>query len=318
MEITAIFAIAIALLFAINMGASGIGPSMAAAFGGGILRRRDAVILFSIFVIIGGIFGSGAVTKTISSKIVEIPNFSIALVILLSATLSLFLANIMKVPQSTSQVTVFAIVGAGLYLGGLNLNTLAIMIPLWFVLPVASYIISYLFGKFIYPKISSWIAHESSKNHRTLLKILVIGSACYVAFAIGTNNVSNAVGPLLGADIIDEFLGIILIAPLFGIGSVILGRGVLETSGREITGLDLVSSSLVSFVTGTLLIFASVIGIPQSLVQLNIASIFAMGSAEHGNLTMLKKDVTTRIAKVWLFSPVFSIILSIILIIFIH
>ncbi len=318
MEITAIFAIAIALLFAINMGASGIGPSMAAAFGGGILNRRNASILFGIFVIIGGIIGSGAVTKTISSKIVEIPNSNIAPVILLSATLSLFLANILKVPQSTSQVTVFAIVGAGLYLGGLNLHTLALMIPLWFVLPVASYIISYLFGKFVYPKLSFWINHENSKSHRGLLRIFVIASGCYVAFAIGTNNVSNAVGPLLGANIIDEFSGIILIAPLFGIGSVILGRGILETSGREITGLDLVSSSLVSFVTGTLLISASVRGIPQSLVQLNIASIFAMGSAEHGNIAMLKKDVTTRIAKVWLFSPVFSIILSIILIIFIH
>ena len=51
-------------------------------------------------------------------------SFDAALIILASAAISLFLANILKIPQSTSQVTVGAAVGAGLYFKQLNTDTL--------------------------------------------------------------------------------------------------------------------------------------------------------------------------------------------------
>ena len=119
-------------------------------------------------------------------------------------------------------------------------------------------------------------------------------ASCYVAFAIGTNNVANAVGPLYGAGILGINTGLILIAPLFGIGAWLMGKGTLETVGREIVPLGPVSGTLVSFVTATLLIFASVLGIPQSLVQLNLAAIFSISCVKNGHRYTLDQHLTRK------------------------
>src|SRR3990167_5411996 len=120
-----------------NMGASGIAPSFAGIYGGMMIKKRNALLLFPIFVIIGAILMGGRVAVTLGKSLLPVGliGFDAALIILASAAVSLFLANILKIPQSTSQVTVGAAVGAGLYFKQLNLSTLCLKIlPMWIVL----------------------------------------------------------------------------------------------------------------------------------------------------------------------------------------
>lgn len=142
------------------------------------------------------------------------------------------------------------------------------------------------------------------------MRLSALIASCYVAFAIGTNNVANAVGPLYGAGILGLYSGLILIAPLFGIGAWLMGKGTLETAGREIVPLGPVSGTLVSFVTATLLIFASVLGIPQSLVQLNLAAIFSISCVKNGHRYTLDQHLTRKTFMVWAITPLISIGLS--------
>jgi sulfate permease len=134
--------------------------------------------------------------------------------------------------------------------------------------------------------------------------------SCYVAFAIGSNNVANAVGPLFGAGILGINSGLLLIAPLFGLGAWLMGRGTLETAGREIVPLGNVSSTLVSFVTATLLLVASVLGIPQSLVQLNLCSIFAISCVKNGHKYTLDYHITRKTFIVWVITPLVAVVVS--------
>jgi len=135
-------------------------------------------------------------------------------------------------------------------------------------------------------------------------------ASCYVAFAIGSNNVGNAVGPLFGAGILGINLGLILFSPIFGIGALVLGKGTLETAGKEIVPLGLFSSTLVSFVTATLLIVASVLGIPQSLVQLNICAIFAISCLKDGHRHTLSRQLTRKTFFIWAVTPLISLVFS--------
>ena len=121
---------------------------------------------------------------------------------------------------------------------------------------------------------------------------------------------ANAVGPLFGAGILGVNLGLILVSPIFGIGALALGKGTLETAGKEIVPLGLFSSVLVSFVTATLLIFASVLGIPQSLVQLNICSIFAVSCLKDGHRRTLDQRLTKKTFFIWAVTPLISMALS--------
>jgi len=296
------------------MGASGIAPSFASTYGGRIIRKNKALILFGIFVVLGSIALGRNVALTLGRGLVskEFISLDTVIVILGSASLALFLANLLKIPQSTSQVTVGAIVGVGLYFKHLNLKTLFFRIlPMWVILPLLSYILTLLIYKIIYPPHHNNLhLYQKIFANEKKLKLSAIIVSCYVAFAIGTNNVANAVGPLSGAGLINTGLGLLIIAPLFGVGAWALGKGPLETAGKEIVPLGLVSSTIVSFITASLLLFASAIGVPQSLVQLNLCSIFAICCLKNGHKYTWDLHIIRRTLLVWVITPILALVIS--------
>ncbi len=312
--IKSLILILLVIFFAMNMGASGIAPSFAAAFGGKTIKKEKALLLFTVFVILGAWFLGRNVSLTLGRNLLpkEILDLDTVLIIIASASLSLFLANILKIPQSTSQVTVGAITGAGIYFESLNLNTLLIkIIPMWVILPLLSYLLTLLLYRKIYPPRHDKLhIYERIFYHEKKLKLTAILVSCYVAFAIGSNNVANAVGPLFGAGLIGVLPGLIIVSPIFGIGAYFLGKGPLETAGKEIIPLGILSSVIVSFVTATLLLFASFLGIPQSLVQLNICSIFAISSLKNGHRETLDSHIVRKTFIIWAVTPVLSVFLS--------
>ena len=108
--------------------------------------------------------------------------------------------------------------------------------------------------------------HARLSQQRTSLRVLAFASSCYVALAIGANNVANAVGPLSSAGIFQVGTGLLLIAPMFGIGAHLLG-GPAQTIGRDLVPLGLLAATICNIVVASLLVFASYLGLPQSLVH---------------------------------------------------
>jgi len=302
------------VFFAVNMGASGIAPSFAAVYGARLIKKRITIILFSVFVVLGAIALGRNVSLTLGKNLLpqEFLSFNTALIIITAAALSLFLANILKIPQSTSQVTVGAITGAGLYFKHLYFKTLCVkIIPMWVILPLSAYIFTFLLYRVIYPpRHGNLYIYEKLFAHDKKIKITGILVSCYVAFAIGSNNVANAVGPLFGAGIVGIMPGLIMVAPIFGIGAGLMGKGNINTAGKEIVPLGILSSTIVSFVTATLLIFASILGIPQSLVQLNMCSIFAISSLKNGHKSTLDSHIAKKTFIVWAITPLLSVVIS--------
>jgi len=296
------------------MGASGIAPSFASTYGSRLIKKRNALLLFGVFVILGAVILGRNVAVTLGKGLLprEVISFDVVLAILVAATLSLFLANILKIPQSTSQVTVGAIVGAGLYFRQINLKALCFKIlPMWVILPLLSYLLTLLVYRTIYPPGHNNLhIYEKIFANEKKMKISALVVSAYVSFAIGTNNVANAVGPLFSAGLVGVSTGLLTIAPFFGIGAFLMGNGPLETAGKEIVPLGLMSSTLVSFVTATLLIIASIIGIPQSLVQLNLASIFAISCLKNGHKYTWDKNIVKKTFFVWIITPLLSVITS--------
>jgi len=296
------------------MGASGIAPSFASTYGSRLIKKRNALLLFGVFVILGAVILGRNVAVTLGKGLLpkEVISFDVVLAILMAATLSLFLANILKIPQSTSQVTVGAIVGAGINFGQINLETLCFKIlPMWVILPLLSYLLTLLVYRMVYPPgRNNFHIYEKIFANGKKMKISALVVSAYVSFAIGTNNVANAAGPLSGTGLVGISTGLLTIAPFFGIGAFLMGNGPLETAGKEIVPLGLMSSTLVSFVTATLLIVASIVGIPQSLVQLNLASIFAISCLKNGHKYTWDKNIVKKTFFVWIITPLFSVIMS--------
>jgi len=304
--------IILAILFALNMGASNFAASFAAAYGAKIVTKRKAFFLFIIFVFLGAVLLGGPVAKTLGSKLipVEFLNKETLIIILVSTTTCLFLANRLHIPQSTSFVTVAAIAGVGVYFKKIQGGTFLYLIPFWILLPILGYLITYLLAKLIYPpKPSNFWVYEKLVNHTKRLKLFVIAASCYNAFSVGTNNVANVVGPLAGAGIVDKLPGLAMASPVFGLGGAVF-QGPLNTTSEKIVPLGLFSATIVCLVSATLMIIASVCGVPQSFVMIKLGSVFAISGVKNGHRITFNNPIIKKMYITWAITPIAAFCLS--------
>jgi sulfate permease len=317
----------IAMFMAMNMGGSGTAPSFSAAYGSNIIRLDAIPGLFGIFVFLGAILAGSKVVKTLGKGILdpERMDITVTVIVLLSVSLALLLANMLKIPQSTSQATVFALMGPAAYFHALNSHRVFIeIVPTWFILPIISFAVTLIIAKVTYRPVSRLVDLKfiGLPEHR-LFRLCVILGSCYVAFAIGSNNVANAAGPITtmiqnelgladGSDMtLIMILSTLIVAPSFGIGSSIFGKRVVQTTGKEIVEFGPLGAMVIAVVTASLLLLASVSkGIPTSLVQLNAASIIALGIVKKGWKPMMSHRTLVRIFTVWIVAPFFALALS--------
>lgn len=305
--------IIVSVFLAMNMGVSGIAVSFAPSVGSKIINKNRAVIIFTIFALIGAFLVGGRVAKTLSSKIIPeaVINQPVVLIILTSACISLFLANLLKIPQSTSIVTVSAFTGAGLYFKSLNIGLIIYLISIWVGVSVLSYFVTYFIaGKIYPPRQGNLRMYERFFYHKKNLKRWTFLTDCYSAFGIGTNNVANVVGPLVGAGVLNPNIGFLIFSLLFGLGGFILGKGVMNTMSKEIVPLGIISASIVSLIVTTFIVTCSLLGLPAPYVQFSSFSILAIHTVkeEKEHIHTLVHPITKKILKVWLFTPILSIV----------
>jgi sulfate permease len=302
----------IAFFFAMNIGASGTAASMGSAYGADAIRNKWlAMVLVAIAAFLGAVLGGGEVVKTIGSGIIPSKILTIELValILAGATLTLFIANLMGIPLSTSEVTVGAIVGAGIAYKSLFINSLIVIIAFWIIVPVVSFLITFIFGKLIAKSEKRWPSlTKQGKWKKWLGRFLVLGG-CFEAFSAGMNNVANAVGPLVGAGMLSASKGIWIGGLFVAIGAILLGGRVIETNGKKITKLSLLEGSAVSFTGGALVTIASIFGLPIPLTQVTTCGILGIGASKN-KIGFWQKAVIRKILKVWLISPLASLVIS--------
>ncbi len=323
----------LAMFLAINMGGSGTAPAFSAAYGANVLKRTLIPGLFGIMVLAGALLAGKEVSLTLGQGLLDHSFFTplITSVILGSIGLSLLIANLIGVPQSTSQATVLSIAGAATALDGLNTHKLFYeIIPTWIILPIIAFFIMLSLSKWIFPFFKDNIFKDDYshlKQHKGL-KALLILSSLYVAFSIGANNVANAAAPIasltaneIGQEAIENFLPIIIlsvliVAPCFAIGSSLLGHKGTKKTGKEIVEVSPFYATIIAMITASLLLVASVAkGIPTSLVQLNGAAFVALSISKHGFKKTFSNKIVKQLFIVWGIAPIFAYILTFVLVI---
>jgi sulfate permease len=302
-------AILLGLFFAMNIGGSGAAASMGISYGSGVVKKGLGLLLCSIAVFLGAWLGGGEVVKTIGSGIVPESTFTvkIALIVIASAALSLFLANIFGIPLSTSEVAVGSVVGAGLVYQSVFAAKLLWIMFFWLLTPIIAFLVAIFASGFLKTKrVKKWVEAPKAVP---ILSVLVVFMGIFEAFSAGMNNVANAVGPLVGAGILSTGSGIFWGGLFVAFGVLLFGRRVLETNGKKITKLRLEEGCIISGTGAMIVVLASVFGIPVPLTQITTSSIIGIGFTKDG-LKVLKKDIVVRMLTIWIVSPVLSMILT--------
>jgi sulfate permease len=317
------------MFLAITMGGSGTGPAFSAAYGANVVKKSLIPGLFGIMVLLGAILAGKGTATTMGKDLLnpELMNFTLVSIILFSIAIALLIANLFGIPQSTSQVSVMAISAPALFFNQFNTEKVFLeIIPLWFILPIISFFISFFFGKYIYRpmrKRGYTMSRAQNVNMKPVWNGLILIMSLYVAFSIGTNNVANAAGPIatmtaneLNISVNDNFilimiLSTLIIAPNFAIGSSIFGHKIVKNTGKEIVLFGKFEAVIIAFVSASLLLFASVtIGVPTSLVQLNVAAILGIGVAKLGAKNIFRKTEVKQFFAMWIIAPTIAFLLA--------
>lgn len=322
-----ILAVISAFYMAWNIGANDAANSMATSYGSRALNLRQIIILAAILEFIGATLFGKNVVKTIAKGIVPIETLDPHLVIygavaaLLSAGLWITIATYLHLPVSTTHSIVGAMLGFGiaavsqnhLSLNAIKWDELFKIMLSWLISPITGAILAFfifslirliLFRKFHYERVEK------------VFRYLQIFTACYVAFAHGSNDVANAVSPL--AIIFGHSAGGYYEIPreilAFGgigiaIGIATWGYRVIKMVGDRITQLTYTRGFSAEFATATTVLTASAIGMPISTTHTLVGSVIGVGLA--GGLAGVNLDVIKKIIFSWILTLPISMLFSI-------
>ncbi|MFC0047505.1 MULTISPECIES: inorganic phosphate transporter [Rheinheimera] len=159
-------------------------------------------------------------------------------------------------------------------------------------------------------------------NVEKIFGILMIFTACCMAFAHGSNDVANAIGPLAavvgiiqsGGQILDKVSLDWWILPLGAIGIVVglatLGAKVIQTIGENITHLTPSRGFAAEIAAATTVVVASGMGLPISTTQTLVGAVLGVGMAR--GIAALNLGVIRNIFVSWVVTLPIGAFLSII------
>ncbi len=142
-----------------------------------------------------------------------------------------------------------------------------------------------------------------------VFSILMLLTACAMAFAHGSNDVANAIGPLAAVVSIMDHQGVVTgnvtmawwILPLgalgIGVGLIVMGRTVMATIGSGITDLTPSRGFAAQFATAVTVVLASGTGLPISTTQTLVGAILGIGFAR--GIAALNLKVIRNIVVSW-------------------
>lgn len=159
---------------------------------------------------------------------------------------------------------------------------------------------------------------DQSKQVENYFGVLMIFTACAMAFAHGSNDVANAIGPLSAiVDVVYDTNSAyipswILMIGASGIviGLITYGYKIITTIGNNITTLTPSRGFAAEISAASTVIMASVIGLPVSTTQTLVGAILGVGFA--GGISAINLTVVRKIFLSWSITLPAGAILSVV------
>ncbi|MCI0382118.1 MAG: inorganic phosphate transporter [Chlamydiae bacterium] len=276
-----------------------------------------AIILAGFFNFIGATYVSGVAT-TIAEGLVDAARVS--QIAILSAILGAILWNLLTwyfgIPSSSSYALIGALIGSTWFAFGKELifwNGLAmkVIIPM-FVSPLLGFSLSYLVMKGIF-----YVSKRESERKNKLFRYLQIASSSLVALAHGMNDAQKSMGIITLGLFSSGFIAdpkiplwvIMLCALVIGLGTAGGGFRIIHTVGFKITKLATPQGFAAEASASSVILLASLLGMPISSTQMIAGSVAGVGAAK--KLEKVRWVIARQIALTWLFTLPGSAIFSI-------
>lgn len=246
-----------------SLGANDAANIFGSAVGSKMIKFSVAVVIASIFVILGSVLQGSGATHTLG-KLGSVNAIGGAFTVALCAGLTVFWMTKLKLPVSTSQAIIGAIIGWNFYSGNpTDIHVLGKIMSTW----VAGPILGGIFAILLYLLLKSIL--NKSKIHLikldAYLKYALIIVGAFGAYSLGANNVANVVGVFVpsvpnieldfGVFTLDGIQLLFLAGGVsIAVGIVTYSKKVMMTVGNSLMNLS-AESALVIVLSHSLVLF---------------------------------------------------------------
>jgi len=246
------------------LGANDAANIFGTAVGSKMLRFKTAAITCGIFVILGAVISGSGAAKTLDN-LGSVNAIAGSFMVTMSAAFTVFWMSKLKLPVSTSQAIVGAIIGWNFFAGfTTDYNCLVKIVLTWAACPVLTAVftvILYSLAKFAAIRSKTHLLRQDFYVRVSLLVVCAAG-----AYSLGANNIANVMGvfvsvsPFTDINCFDLFT-LSGTQQLFFLGALAIAVGVLTYSKKVIqtVGCGLFSlsagSSLIIILSSAIVMF---------------------------------------------------------------
>jgi PiT family inorganic phosphate transporter len=218
-----------------SLGANDAANVFGTAVGTRMIKFRTAALVCSIFIVLGATISGAGAAHTLG-RLGSVNALAGSFTVALASALTTFWMTRLKIPVSTSQSIVGAIIGWNLYSSSVtDTSSLTKIVTTWVACPLISGVMAVLLFIFV-----RWFLHRA-KPHMlrldamTRLGLLLVGA--FGSYSLGANNIANVMGVFLPDNPFSDldFFGIFIVSgtqQLFFLGAVAIGVGVFTYSER--------------------------------------------------------------------------------------
>ncbi|MCW8307419.1 anion permease [Acidiphilium sp. PA] len=303
--ITTNLLVLISLAFAWSMGAQYTGACMGMPYATGSIGRTSALRLMAVATLIGAAAFSHEVLTHVGHGILKGGLGTVPAIIVIGTAFALTtLFTRHRIPTSTIQILVFAMVGAGLALRlGVYWAAILHLALLWVLAPFIACGCGFLFTRLL-DRIPALAAHR----HTPIIGRALVGAGAIASLTMGANDVSNATAVFLSAHITGVRAAGIIGGIGLAAGVLTWGRPLLERVAFDVVKLDATMATAAQSVQALVVLGAVAFGDFTSMNQALIGAMAGAGLAR-GRQT-IDGRVLRGIGRGWIIGPGAGFVLS--------
>lgn len=316
-----------------SLGANDTGNIFGAAVETHMLKFKKAALIAAIFITLGAVLEGSGPSGTLG-RLGSVDALGGAFTVALAAALTITLIVRIRIPVSTSQTIVGAIIGWNLFTGRLtDYGSLITIASSWVMAFVLSGSIAAFLFYLVKPFINRSRTHLLVQDLMIRYALIVVGA--FGAYSLGANNIANVVGVFVPVSPFKDlslgtFFHVSGVQQLYLLGalSIVVGiytysHKVMRTVGKDLFHLSpitaliaLTAEAIVLFLFASrglynLLLSAGLPTIPLvpvSSTQVIVGAVVGIGLVKGGK--NIRYNILARISFAWVAAPIMAALIS--------
>ncbi|MDR7420741.1 MAG: anion permease [Armatimonadota bacterium] len=291
------FALLPGLYLGWGIGANDTANTFGPQVGANIISYRRAIVLAAAFAFLGAVIEGEKVFPTLG-RLTQL-NVEMSVIAALAAGVSVHVMTALGMPVSTSHAIFGALVAVGLAKGtAISVPTALRIAASMITAPVGAAVIAYLLYRALSAAAGSRLGSVLFFQRAVRTAAVVVG--CYAAYALGSNNVGNAMAPFVAVGLISPATGALLGGGAIAAGVLTYSLPVIMTVGKQITALDPISALVAALGTAITTHVFTQLGIPVSTSQAIVGAVVGVGLTK--GMVAVNRRVLYMIPVSWVIS----------------